>query len=179
MTAGQNADMSALKTGIILGLLYCVFIFVQNQFFYSNPLQFAVVKGICYILILVGIFYTGYSAKKDNGGFITFQDCLKVMLITIAVLELIYLIFNLIYVKFIDPTFIDKMKAASLAFFEKAKMPEEDINKQMERFKEAGKITAWTIIQSYGFALIIDAVFAVIFAAILKNNKPVFENPAS
>lgn len=179
MTVGQNADMSALRTGIILGLLYCVFIFVQNQFFYSNPLQFAVLKGICYIVILGGIFYVGYDAKKNNGGFITFQDCLKVMLITIAILELIYLVFNLIYVKFIDPTFIDKMKVAYLAYFEKAKMPEEDINKQMERFNDAGKITAWAMIQSYGFALIIDAVFAVIFAAILKNNKPVFETPAN
>ncbi len=179
MAVAKNADMSALKTGIILGLLYCVFIFIQNQFFYANPLQFAVLKGICYVIILGGIFYTGYTAKKENGGFITFQDCLKAMLITIAVLELTYLVFNLLYVKFIDPTFIDKMKTAYLAFFEKQKMPADDINKQMERFNEAGKITAWTMIQSYGFALIIDAVFAVIFAAILKNNKPVFENPAS
>ncbi len=179
MAATQNSDMTALKTGIILGLLYCVFIFIQNQFFYSNPLQFAAIKGVCYIIILAGVFYTGYTAKKEQGGFITFQDCLKVMLITIAVLEIIYLLFSLVYVKFIDPTFMDKMKVAYLAYFEKAKMPEEEVNKQMERFNEAGKITAWAMIQTYGFALIIDAVFAVIFAAILKNNKPAFENPST
>ncbi len=66
MAAIQNSDMSALKTGIILGLLYCVFIFIQNQFFYSNPLQFAVIKGICYMIILAGIFYAGYTAKKNR-----------------------------------------------------------------------------------------------------------------
>lgn len=176
MDTAQNSDMSPLKMGIILGLLYCVFIFIQNQFFYANPLQFAVVKGLCYIIVLAGVFYVGYTAKKDQGGFITFQDCLKDMLITIAILELIYVVFGILYVKFIDPTFIDKMKVAYLAYFEKAKMPEEEINKQMERFNEAGKITAWNIIQTYGFALIIDAVFAVIFAAILKKNKPVFDN---
>src|SRR5215212_4020364 len=91
------------KSGIILGLLYCVLIFCQNQFFYSNPLQFASTKLFCYLIILAGIFYTGFLSKREMGGFITFQECLKSMLLAIAILELFYLAFSTIYIKYIDP----------------------------------------------------------------------------
>ena len=51
------------------------------------------------------------------GGFITFQECLKSMLLAIAILELIYLLFSTLYIKFIDPDFFEKMKTAWQAFF--------------------------------------------------------------
>lgn len=165
-----------LKMGIIIGLVYCVFIFIENQFFYANPIQFGVAKVIGYLFIIAGYFFTGYLSKKELGGYIRFQECLKSMLVAIVIAELIYLFFGMLYIKVIDPTFIDKMKVAYLDFFEKAKMPEDQINSQMERFNEAGKITVWNLVQAYGFSIVIDAVFALIFAAILKRPRPSFEN---
>ena len=58
--------------------------------------------------------------------------------------------------------FIEKMKIAFRAFYEKMKMPEDQVNEQMQKFNDAGKGTVWTLIESYGFAIIIDAIFAVI-----------------
>ncbi|MEP6595104.1 MAG: DUF4199 domain-containing protein [Ginsengibacter sp.] len=165
-----------LKMGIIIGLVYCVFIFIENQFFYAIPIQFGVAKAAGYLFIVAGYFYTGYLSKKELSGYISFQECLKSILLAIAVAELIYLLFSVLYITVIDPGFIDKMKIAYLAFFEKSKMPEDQISQQMEKFNEAGKITIWSLIQTYGFSIIIDAVFAVIFAAILKKPKPSFEN---
>jgi len=165
-----------LKMGLIIGLVYCIFIFIQNQFFYANPIQFAVIKTLCYLIIIGAYFYTGYIAKKELGGYITFQECLKSMLVAIAITELIYVAFGIIYIKFIDPSFLDKMKVAYLAFFQNAKMSPDQITQQMDKFNEAGKITFWSIIQSYGFSIIIDAVFAVIIAAILKKPRPIFDN---
>jgi hypothetical protein len=176
METTKQSLSTPLKMGIIIGLVYCVFIFIENQFFYANPIQFSVVKVIGYLFIIAGYFYTGYLSKKELGGYISFQECLKSMLLAIAVVELIYLGFSILYIRFIDPTFIEKMKIAYLAFFEKYKMSEDQINQQMEKFNEAGKFTAWNLIQTYGFSIIIDAVFAVIFAAILKKPKPSFEN---
>ena len=48
-----------LKLGIIIGLVYCVLIFCQDQYFYANPLTFSLTKLLCYLIILSGFFYTG------------------------------------------------------------------------------------------------------------------------
>jgi hypothetical protein len=164
-----------VKMGVILGLIYCVLIFCQDQFFYSNPLQFASTKILCYLIIIAGIFYTGYLSKKEMGGYITFQECLKAMLLAIAILELFYLVFSTVYIKYIDPTFFDKLKFSWNEYFIKNNVPEDKIHDTMDKFNEARTITIGKLIQSYGFAIIIDAVFAVIFAAILKKNRTVFE----
>lgn len=164
-----------IKMGIILGLLYSVLIFCQNQFFYSNPVQFAAIKIFCYLIIVGGIFYTGYLRKKELGGYISFQECLKAMLVAIVILEFFYLVFSTVYIKFIDVAFFQKSKAAWQTFFVKNNVPQEKIDESLKKFDEAGHITFWGLVQSYGFAIIIDSVFAVIFAAILKKDKIVSE----
>ena len=173
----SNQTLSTpVKLGVVLGLFYCVLIFCQNQFFYANPLQFASAKILCYLIIVGGIFYTGFLSKKEMGGYISFQECLKAMLLAIVILELFYPVFSTIYIKYIDVSFFVKSKAAWQDFFIKNNVPQEKINESLKKFDDAGQITFWGLIQSYGFAIIIDSVFAVIFAAILKKDKIVFEN---
>lgn len=165
-----------IKWGIITGLLYCVLIYVQNQFFFRIPLQFSMVKLFCYCIVLAGIFYTGFLSKKELGGYITFQEVLKAMLLAIAIAEIFYLVFSTVYVKMIEPDFFLKLKSSWFDFFKKNNIPDDQINNNLQKFDDAGKITAWGLIQSYGFSIIIDAVFAVIFAVLLKKQKTVYEN---
>jgi hypothetical protein len=173
--SNQNLSLP-VKMGSILGILYCVLIYLQNQFFYKNPLQFSLIKIFCYFIIIAGIFYTGYLSKKQMGGYITFQECLKAMLLAIAIAELFYLVFSAVYVKYIEPGFFIKLKSSWQQFFVKNNIPQDQINANLQKFDDAGKITAWALIQSYGFSIIIDAVFAVIIAALLKKQKTVYEN---
>src|SRR5205823_226605 len=112
-----------VKIGIILGLLYCILIYCQDRFFYGNPLQFVCTKLFCYLIILTGIFLTGYFRKKEIGGYITFQESLKVMLLAIAILELFYVVFSTIYIKYIDPNFFERMRASWQEFFIKNNIP--------------------------------------------------------
>ena len=165
-----------IKLGIIIGLLYCVLIFLENQFFYKNPLQFSLLKTFFYLIVIAAIFYTGYITKKQMGGYITFQECLRAMLVAITIAELFYLVFSTVYIKYIEPDFFIKMKTSWQQFLIKNNIPEEQINNTLQKFDETQKITVWGLIQSYGFSIIIDAVFAVIFAAILKKQKTVYEN---
>ena len=162
--------------GIIIGLVYCLLIFVENQFFYTNPLQFAGMKFLFYVFILVGYFYTGWLSKQQLGGYITFQECLKSVLLAITIAELIYLLFSIAYIKFIDPTFMDKLKAATQDYLISKNVPQENIDATISKFNDSGKLTIWAAIQSYGFAIIIDAIFGVIIALILKKPRIEFEN---
>jgi hypothetical protein len=175
MEKTNQSLLTPIKLGIIIGLIYCLLIFCQYQFFYANPLIFTGTKFLCYLIIIAGFLLVGILAKKELGGYISFKECLGAILVAIAITELFYLVFSSIYVKYIEPDFIDKLKSAWTAYFNANKVPQDKINSTLERFKEAGNITFGSLIQSYGFSIIIDAIFGVIIAAILKKKKPVFE----
>ena len=175
MEATKQSLATPLKFGVIIGLVYCILIFCQDQFFYANPLTFSLTKLVCYLIILGGYFYTCYLAKSELGGYISFKECLRAILVVIVITELFYFVFSTIYIKYIDPDFFEKLKTAWTAFFNKNKVPQDKINDTMQKFNDAGKITFGSLVQSYGFSILIDAVFGVIICAILRKNRPVFE----
>ncbi|MDQ6843163.1 MAG: DUF4199 domain-containing protein [Bacteroidota bacterium] len=176
MDSSAQSLSTPLKFGIITGLIYCVLIFCQNQFFYANPLQFTITKFLCYLIIITSFFYVGYLSRQELGGFISFKECLRAILLVILITELFYLVFSTLYVKYIDPSFFDKLKSSWIVYFNSHNVPQDKINDTIQKFNDAGKITIVSLIQSFGFSLIIDSIFGVIIAAILKKNRPEFEN---
>lgn len=175
MEPPKQSMSTPIKLGVIIGLVYCALIFCQDQFFYANPLTFSLTKLACYLIILAGFFYTGYTVKKELGGYISFKECLRAILVVIVITEFFYFVFNTIYIKYIDPNFFEKLKTAWIAFFNRSSVPQDKINDTMQKFNDAGKITFGSLVQSYGFSILIDAVFGVIICAILRKDKPVFE----
>ena len=164
-----------LKLGVTIGLIYCLLIFCQDQFFYANPLTFSLTKLVCYLIIIAGFFYTAYLSRKELSGYISFKECLRVILVVVVITELFYFIFSTIYVKYIDPDFMEKLKSAWIAYFNKNNVPQDKINDTIQKFNDAGKVTLGSLIQSFGFSILIDLIFGVIICAILKKNRQVFE----
>ena len=175
MESTKHSLSTPVKSGVIIGIVYCILIFIENKFVYANPLGFSVSKLLFYLLIMGALFYSGFLYRKESGGYITFKECLAGMLVAILIIEFFYLIFSTAYVKFIEPAFIDKLKATWLSYFISHNIPQDKIDEAMKNFNDAGKITFGTLFRSYGFSIIIDAIFAIIFAAILKKKKPEFE----
>ncbi len=108
------------RMGLFLGILYCLLIFAENRIFSSNIILFGATKSLGYLIILGGLLYTAIQLKKRAGGYITFQECLRGLLVTIAIMELFYVLFNFVYVKFLDPQFFAHLKVSTQAFLEKA-----------------------------------------------------------
>ena len=175
MEASNQSMWFPVKMGLITGFTYCLFIFLENKIFYKSPVQFTSMKLVFYLLIIGGYFYTGWIARKSMGGFITFQECLKAILLTIAIVELIYVIFNVIYINYIDPSFIAKLKVSTKDFLISINTPEEKVTEVLKNFEAAGKVTFWSAFQSYGFSLIIDSIFGVLIALLLRKSPTVTE----
>lgn len=165
---------TVLNFGFMIGIIYCILIFCENEYFYDSPITFSVGKFIGYLIVLAMLVFCALSLKKSNGGYITFKELLKGLLVVILILELFYLIFNIIYIKYISPEFFTRMKMSWNAYFVKHNVPQENIQDAMKRFDEGGKVTFLNSIQSYGFSIVIDAIFAIIIAAIVKKKKPEF-----
>ena len=152
-------------------------IFVQNQFFYKNPVIFSAAKFVSYLIILIGLFIIGSSRRKELGGYASFKDIMQAMLVAILVIELFYTLFGILYLKVIDPQFMEKSKNAWLIYVDTLKLPEDQIESMKDRMTapfdnpELGKMNFRNLISGFGFALIVDAVFAVIISLILKKEK--------
>src|SRR3979411_2319383 len=116
-----------VKMGIITGILYCILIYLENRFFYKSPVTFIASKFIFYILIVGCYFYTGWVTRRQLGGYINFQECLRAILVVIAIAELFYLIFNIVYIKYLDPGFIEKCKISTHDFLVSINTPEDKL----------------------------------------------------
>lgn len=162
---------NTLKAGLTLGFFYALIIFIENKFFYQNPLAFGAAKTVGYLLFLSGLFYIGTQLKKNFNGHLSFKESLKGLLIVIIAAELIYTLFNILYVKVIEPDFFEKMKISWEAYFRNMNLPGDAIDDALTRFDEGGRLTLLNTIGSYGMSIVIDAIFAILIAAFLRGKK--------
>lgn len=169
-----------VRFGLITGLVYILLLFLRYNVFASSPLSFGLIAIFSYIVVLVLYLFAGLARRKQEGGFASFKEIFQTIFITIIITELVYVIFNLIYLKLIDPSFFDKFQETTRNFFEKSNMTEEQIDKQMEKFNDADKqLSPLNLLKGLGIWIVVDSVFGIIYAAILRKKKDIFENQQS
>jgi len=147
---------------------------VRYHFAASNPILIGVFAILSYLVILLLFLFTGIARKKELGGSGDMKEIFQSIFIAILITELFYILFNLVYFKFIDPAFWENFKATSLSIMEKAGLTKEEIDEKMKGFKDIGQETKpLGLIKGYGTAVVVDSVFGLIFAALLRKKKPV------
>jgi hypothetical protein len=163
-----------IRFGWLTGLVYIVLLFIRYRFSASNPLFIGIFAIISYLIILTFYLFTGIARKKEMGGFGEIREIFQSIFIAILITELFYVLFNLIYFKFVDPAFWENFKAASLAYMEKAGLTQDEINERMKSVKDIGQETnPMGLLKGYGTAVVVDSIFGLIFAALLKKKKPI------
>ena len=161
-----------LRFGLLAGLLYIILLFIRYKFFNTNPIGFGLFALVSYFIILLMYLFTGIARKKELGGYGDLKEIFQSIFIAILIAELVYIVFNFIYLKFVDPAFWLNLKAASLSFYQKKGMTDEQIDQAMKGFKDVDKTTKPDgLIKGFGYSVIIDSVFGIIFALILRRKK--------
>jgi hypothetical protein len=158
---------------VILGAFYCLFIYIENTFAFKSPIQFTTTKTLFYIAILIGLLLIGFRRRKELGGYISFKEALQAILISIVIVEVIYAIFNVIYIKYIDPTFIAKLKNSWFIYFHSTQMDPRKIDEIMVNFDEQQKVrlTFKSIFGSVGIAIVLDSIAGLLMALAIKKEK--------
>ncbi|KQN35966.1 hypothetical protein ASE92_07440 [Pedobacter sp. Leaf41] len=172
------------KSGLILGLAMFVlgiallFLMQTANSFWTMviiyPLVFLVVGPI-----VLSVFVLK-NLRKNIGGYWTFKQALKSIFIVFLVGWLASFSLNLLYTKVIDPSATEKMqehiKDTTLIFMknqgtEQEKLDEEG-KKMDEQFAKQNELTPQSVFKNITIAISIIFVFALIFAAIFKREKP-------
>src|SRR5258706_4633221 len=117
--------------------------------------------------------FTGIRRKKQLGGAAEMKDIFQAIFITILITELCFVLFNWVYFKFIDTTFWDKLRTASIEFMKKANLTQVQMDEQMKGFRDADQMTKpWGLIKGYGTSVVIDSIFGLLFASVIRTKKP-------
>jgi hydrogenase-4 membrane subunit HyfE len=162
-----------LRFGLITGLLYALLLFLRYRFFSSDPVHFGLSALVTYLVILTMYLFTGIARKKELGGYGEPREIFQSIFIVILITEMVYIIFNLIYLKFIDPSFWENLKATSLSYYQSLHMTADQLEQRMKSFKDVNQqSTPMGLLKGYGFSVIIDSLFGLIIASILRKKKP-------
>jgi hypothetical protein len=127
-----------------------------------------------YLIILITLFLSGIARRKELGGFAEMREIFQSIFISILVIELVYVLFVFIYMKFAYPGFISHFRESSHTYFHQKGLAEKDIEmgmKDVELITEQIKPSG--LIKGFGTAVVVDSIFGFIFAAILRRKKPI------
>ncbi|MCV6629016.1 MAG: DUF4199 domain-containing protein [Flavobacteriaceae bacterium] len=159
----------SLMYGGILGLIGIIFFFMlySLEMHYERDWKIMAVS----VLLLGGAIFLGiFNFRKDNGGFLTLGQALKTGIGIALISGIIAILWQQIFMTFIEPEFMDKMmEIQRQALVEDGRLTSKQIDQQMEM----GKKFAWV---GYAFAILINLfigfVCSMIIGLILQKRRP-------
>jgi hypothetical protein len=177
----SNNVKNGLTFGVIIGLIYCISLFLRYNMISSGVIMIGLIAFLFYVGVIAMLFFCGIKRRNELGGFIELKDAFQTIFVAILIAELIYAIFNFIYLKFIDPGYFDKMKTAMEAFMEKTIKDDDKREQALDNFREKfEKQKTWALtlkgtVLGYLMWIAITGVFGFIAALIIRKKRPVFE----
>ena len=162
----------ALNYGLILGLAsvtLAVILYVTNNLLDQNW-----VTGVISFLIMIGVIvYALRTFKTANGGFMSLSQALKVGLGVAVIGSLIGALYNLIFMTFIEPGFIDLIidKQRETMMENQPNMSAEQIDQSMEMVRKFAGPWISSAFQILG-GLFFGFIISLIAGLIMKKENP-------
>lgn len=166
------------KVGLRFGLLLAAvgIIFSLMLFFADLHYERGWAINLVNILLMAGVIFLAISHfKKANGTYLTLGEAMKVGLATAVVAALVGIVWQLIFINFIEPDFMDKVFQISRAEMiqQNPKMTEEQLKggeDMIRMFTSPGVIVVMALV----FSLFIGSIASLIIGLILKKQKEAY-----
>jgi len=185
MTNTVNIKNEALKNGLIWGAVNIVLFLVV---WYVAP---GLMSSYWYaaITILIGIAFAVFfciDMRKKVGGYWTFGQALWPIFVTFVLAMGLVFVFNIVFGKYIDPSYPEKMKEMVLtkseATMKSFGLSDEEIGKAMEKthenLEQQFTPSFAQAVVGFGISAVMYFIGALIFALIFKRSNPnPFANP--
>lgn len=161
-----------LKYGGLLGgvsVIFALMLFSLDLHYGQEP----AVNYVNYLITIAGIIFGIYTFRKDNEGFLSLGEALKIGLGISLISAVIAIIYTGLLMNVIEPTFMEKASeiAKNKMIDENPEMTQEQLNialDMMKKFQGFGVISAFILIFSLFFGLLISLVSGLI----LKKARP-------
>lgn len=175
----SNVPISlSIKWGMIIAIINILLYTTLNKFLMNseNMTLYYVAIGSTFVLTIVLLSFLARQQRSALGGFISFKQCFRTLFIAILIICVTSFLYQQIYLKFIDPSFLDRMKEATLAFTEKMGAGQEqldDVAEKMDKqIAESNSVSRQLL--SVVWAVVFYSIIGFVISAIIRKNKPFF-----
>lgn len=170
----------AIKSGVMIGVLGII---ITLLLYIVDPTLFAkwwlmIILGILN-LTLIAVF--GVKYRNEIGGIMSFKDAYLYSIITMVVMVLVGTLFTLVLFTVIDPG-VSQIVADAVAENTESMMrnfgaPEDGMDEAIEKAREdtMDRFTTVGMMKGAGIRVLINVVFCLILAAIIKKKEPELE----
>ncbi len=173
--AERNA--TAAKYGLLIGVVALLLLTIDNTFLVNRFLGFYILKTVNFMVYILMLFFIAKNVRNTNyEGYISYKEIFGFLFIMILVAEFISYTYTIIYMHFISPDFLEKVRITTANWMESNNVPEQKINDSLKSFDEqieqSKHFNLGKMALGYFSVLIFDSIFALILAAILKKERP-------
>jgi len=177
----ENLNKSAVNNGLIIGVLSAILGIV---IYYIAPALFGSMwfaVGNLIFLLAVYILFT-IDLRKKIGGYWSFRQALKGIFLMSFIAGMFLTATNYVFYKFIEPdaftNISEYIEEAATKTFESMGMDPDQIetavSEQLKSMKKQFDPTPMELLQNIGLVILIEFIMSLIFAAIFKNEAPIF-----
>jgi len=136
---------------------------------------------IGYLVIILLAVMAGMKQRNQQGGYLTFAEALKTVFLVFVLAFLLQTIFNYVLFNYIDTSFRDAVTQVTMekteAMMRRFGAPDSDIEKAMESISSTDSYSIKNLGIGFAMMCIVFFLVSLIIAAIVKKNRPPFENP--
>ncbi len=167
---------TALRYGLYGAAAFIVYTLIANLTGLSIPTSIAIslLNGFIAIGVTVAfvILTIRHHRDKELGGYITFGRAFLVAFIALIIASIISNLFNLLYMTFIDPNYLENVLSATEEMMASMGAPQEVVDEQMASMRE--KMTpSGMMTQGLLYGAVGSAIISLIAAAIMKKKPAV------
>jgi hypothetical protein len=161
----------ALKYGVLTAVVIMIFTTIINVTGLSDN---KALSSLSFVFMVVGIVLAMKDFKTQNRGYISFGEGVGVGALASAVMGVLSAAFSMFYTRFIDNTMLAQALDKVREDMERRGKDDSEIDMAMEfsqKLMSPGIMFAMTVV----LYVITGLVIALIVAAIVRREKPVFE----
>lgn len=168
-----------IRFGILGGLASIIYGLLTNIMGWNNPSEgmgMLVVSGIISLVIYAGFLVAVVKKHRDEnlGGYISFGQALTTAFLTALVMGAISSVFQVIYINYIDPSFIESMLGYTEEMMENMGMTGEQLEEAMEQSRKGYEPGRFMLSALFGSAFL-GLLVSLVVAAVLNKKEPMFQ----
>jgi hypothetical protein len=165
----------AIRFGLLIALVSIIVDFAIRVVG-VGVLVYGVVAGTAGLIItVVGVIMAHRAFKEANLGLMTYGQGIIISLIMMLVSGVASALFNYVYVNYVDPDFVNRMKDEMIAFMERNHLPDDQIAKSTAGLEEMRPPLLKGLLNGVRNGLIGGTVLGVIISAFTKRKPADFE----
>jgi hypothetical protein len=174
-----NSGAHGVRWGLMIGGVYVVLVLLRYIVGSGSFMAYSAFTIVGFFAVMFLLFLSGRKLRSQNGGWIEMREAFKSMFISVLIFEFFFLLTTLIYLKYIDPNFFEKMRVSTENMLISARASQSDIDAALQNLdqmqaQQYSQVTVLDFLKSYLYTVGIIGLFALLFAFILKRKPPVF-----